>query len=42
MLAIGCKLRHQRVYPPTLNDHSKEAREGYIMVRKTPLFAPFI
>jgi hypothetical protein len=31
LVAIGCKLRHHKAFPPTLNDHSKEARDTYIM-----------
>lgn len=31
MIAIGCKLRHHKAFPPPVNDHSKQARESYIM-----------
>ncbi len=31
MIAIGCKLKHHKAFPPPVNDHSKQARESYIM-----------
>ena len=31
MLAIGCKLKHHKAFPPAINDHSREARDSYIM-----------
>ena len=31
MIAIGCKLKHHKSFPPPINDHSKQARESYIM-----------